>query len=92
MQIKTNNNYRPIISWHELTESEQNSYLNNATNVVEALINNQQLQYQVNQKEYQKFIEAPLAEQTVATVNLNDSGLNKGLSANTVTGARGYTY
>ena len=78
--------------WSQLTESEQNSYLNNATNVVEVLINNQQLQYQVNQKEYQKFIEAPLAEQTVATVNLNDSGLNKGLSANTVTGARGYTY
>ena len=78
--------------WSQLTESEQNSYLNNAGNIIGVLINSEQLKYQVNRNEYQKFIEAPLAEQTVATVNLNNSGSDKGLSANTLTGAKGYTY
>ena len=75
-----------------MTEAEQNSYLSNATNIISTLIESKQLQYQVNKDEYQKFVEAPLAEQTVATVNLNDSGLNKGLSAGTITGSKGYTY
>ncbi len=78
--------------WSQLTEAEQNSYLSNATNIISTLIESKQLQYQVNKDEYQKFVEAPLAEQTVATVNLNDSGLNKGLSAGTITGSKGYTY
>ena len=26
MKIKTNHNFRPILSWHELTESEQSEY------------------------------------------------------------------
>ena len=78
--------------WSQLTESEQNSYLNNAGNIIGVLINSEQLKYQVNRNEYQKFVEAPLAEQTVATVNLNNSGSDKGLSANTLTGAKGYTY
>jgi predicted 3-demethylubiquinone-9 3-methyltransferase (glyoxalase superfamily) len=78
--------------WNQLTDEEQNSYLSNATNIISTLIESKQLQYQVNKDEYKKFVEAPLAEQTVATVNLNDSGLNKGLSAGTITGSKGYTY
>ena len=78
--------------WNQLTEAEQNSYLSNATNIISTLIESKQLQYQVNKHEYKKFVEAPLSEQTVATVNLNDSGLDKGLSAGTITGAKGYTY
>lgn len=79
-------------NWSQLTEQEQNSYIDNATNVIVSMINNKQIQYQVQESEYNKFIEAPLAEQTVATVNTNDAGLSQGLSANAITGSKGYTY
>ena len=26
MKVKTNNHYRPVLSWHELTDKEQNEY------------------------------------------------------------------
>lgn len=78
--------------WNQLTEAEQNSYLSNATNIISTLIENKQLQYQVNKQEYKKFVEAPLAEQTVTTINLNNSGLQKGLVPGTITGSKGYTY
>ncbi len=79
-------------SWSQLTQSEQNSYIDNATNVISTMINNKQIQYQVKESEYKKFIEAPLAEQTVATVNTNDAGVGQGLSVNSITGSKGYTY
>ena len=79
-------------SWSQLTQSEQNSYIDNATNVISTMINNKQIQYQVEESEYKKFIEAPLAEQTVATVNTNDAGVGQGLSVNSITGSKGYTY
>ena len=76
--------------WNNLTEVEQNSYINNATNVASKLINENKITYEVTRQEYNKFIEAPLQSQSVATVNLNDASSGQGTSAGTLTGSKGY--
>lgn len=76
--------------WNNLTESEQNSYINNATNVASKLIQQDKITYEVSSQDYNKFIEAPLQSQSVATVNVNDAGSGQGTSAGSITGEKGY--
>ena len=42
------------------------------------------------QSEYAKFLESPLATETVATVNVNNAASGQGTSAGTTTGSGGY--
>ena len=77
-------------AWNSLTETEQNSYINNATNVAEKLILEDKIVYEVSGQEYAKFLESPLATETVATVNVNNAASGQGTSAGTTTGSGGY--
>ena len=77
-------------AWNSLTETEQNSYITNATNVAEKLILEDKIVYEVSGQEYAKFLESPLATETVATVNVNNAASGQGTSAGTTTGSGGY--
>lgn len=76
--------------WSNLTTIEQNSYIDNSINVAAKLIQENKIVYEISTNDYNKFLEAPLQSQTVATVNKNDATSGQGTSAGTITGSKGY--
>lgn len=79
-------------AWTSLSEIEQNAYLDNAPNILKTMIKDKKIVYEVMPEEYNKFIEAPLEEQSVRVVNKNDALTDQGTSVNSVTGSQGYQY
>ena len=78
--------------WQQLSETEQNSYLDGATQIIRSMIKNNQIVYEVKPQEYNKFIESPLSAQSVRAVNNNDASNDQGTSVSSITGSKGYQY
>lgn len=78
--------------WTQLSEVEQNSYLDNAPMLLKTMIRNNKTVYEVLPQEFSKFVEAPLSAQSVRAVNTNDASSGQGTSVSSVTGAQGYQY